>query len=113
MKNINVGFVILSITLGAMLFFSNLENERLKTKLNISDQRQVLNDDMIKEMEWRLSSARTYDEGFHDAIMYGQSKSYVDGYHRAIGQNQEQIQHLQAVLEEKNKELKMVVENNQ
>ena len=70
--------------------------------ITISEERDKINQDQIRDMEFELTNAKTYDDGFHDAIMYGGSKSYVDGYHRAIGQNQEQIQYLQAQLDKKN-----------
>jgi hypothetical protein len=72
----------------------------------LSDQAERLNDDQIADMEREITSLnarKTYEEGFQAAMVKMETEpeyqsAYVEGYHQAIGQNQEHIQHLQALI---------------
>lgn len=83
------------IAFGGKVFLLEKENERLKHEVMIVNQRSAIADEEIAD----LSSQRTYEDGFRDAMSHKDDAGYVEGYHRAIGQNQEHIQYLQAQLD--------------
>lgn len=109
MKNNLTAYLIGALVFVSYFFLKNMgevsdlqrEVATLEWKLAVADERDKLSQAQISDMEWQLSSARTYEDGFRDAMTYSDSQAFVDGYHRAIGQNSEEIRRLNALLDDK------------
>jgi hypothetical protein len=95
---------LLSAVLAFSLYQRTSELNKTEWKLMLADERTKIDSAQIADMEWQLSTTRKYEDGFRDAMMYSESQAFVDGYHRAIGQNTEEIARLNALLNDKSKE---------
>lgn len=76
-----IAFGIVSTSVG----YVSLLNENSRLKMNdVVRQHQVnLLQDQLREYEFKLSSAPTYNDGYRDALVRTQAGSYKDGYEAA------------------------------
>lgn len=99
---LEVLIAVIAITVAIVTFRYESENNRLQSESMIHTERIRLLQDQLREYEFRLTTAPTYDQGYKDALVKSQvgtfedgyvaatkvlkTGSYADGYHNAIEQ---------------------------
>jgi len=102
MKKLMIASVILSVACAGLLFLRGIESTQTKTMEKLSAKQIDLLKDQLREYEFKLTTARTYEDGYRDAVIragggsYGdgfnaaksiyENENYADGYHNAIAQ---------------------------
>ena len=76
------------VAIAALVYSFEVRWEMKKAILlnDLADHRNNLLYDQLQEMEIKVSTNRSYDEGFADAMVRSQSVEYVNGYHAAMNQ---------------------------
>lgn len=71
---------------GAVYFRVQGENNALKMSNMLYQSENRLLKDQLSETEFKMQSARTYEEGLTDGLMRSNNRGYTDGYHAAMNQ---------------------------
>ena len=74
---------------------------RLQEKISQAENRLLK--DQINELEFKITTTRTYDEGLMDGLYRKNNQGYVDGYHAAISQAEDEKYYQQLQKENKNR----------
>lgn len=84
--------VIVVAVSGFLVYRVQGENNAMKINVVLHESENRLLKDQIHDLEHKMQSARTYEEGLTDGLMRSNNRGYTDGYHAAMNQVAEQQQ---------------------
>ncbi len=83
-------FSMLGIAAFCCLSFQQQRIDYAENQQKLSQIQNGLLKDQINDLQFSLSSKRTYEEGLTDGLVRAKNIGYTDGYHSAIQQIEEQ-----------------------
>lgn len=84
-----IGLVLCGVA-GTVYFRVQGENNALKLSNTLYQSENRLLKDQLSETEFKIQSARTYEEGLTDGLTRAKNIGYTDGYHAAMNQVSEE-----------------------
>lgn len=82
--------VVLVIVMAYITYRNQGDNNALKLENTLRASENRLLKDQVAEYEFKIQSARTYEEGLTEGLIRSNNRGYTDGYHAAITQAAEE-----------------------
>jgi flagellar biosynthesis/type III secretory pathway protein FliH len=82
--------VVLVMVMAYITYRNQGENNALKLENTLRASENRLLKDQVAEYEFKIQSARTYEEGLTEGLVRSNNRGYTDGYHAATVQAAEE-----------------------
>lgn len=79
--------VSIAVCLCFLIFKQENDLARHRTLRDILVEENRIMHDQINDMQFAISSSRTYEEGVTDGVNKAKNADWIDGYHKGISQN--------------------------